>query len=54
MDFAEYLSDVRKEAVLYNLVELAIATEEEKNELEKLAEKNIKNFIYFNNLLEKQ
>jgi len=38
-DFAEYLNDVRKEAILYNLIESCIATEEEKNEVEILVKK---------------
>ena len=53
LDFLEYLNDVRKETLLANLVERCVATEEEKVELEKLAEKNIQAFIYFKNILEK-
>jgi len=49
MDFIEYLSDVREEERLANLSEALIATEEEKKELDRLAEKNTKAFIYFYN-----
>ena len=51
MDFIEYLSDVREEERLYNLAESLLATEEEKKELDNLAEKNAKAFIYFCNKL---
>ena len=51
MDFIEYLSDLREEERLTNLTESLIATEEERKNLEKLAKKNIKSFIYFKNVL---
>ena len=51
MNFIEYLADIREEERLSNLVESLIASEEEKRELEKLAEKNTISFMYFKNLL---
>ena len=53
MDFIEYLTDHREEERLNNLVEVGIATAEEKKELNRLAEKNTKAFIYFKNVLDR-
>ncbi|MCL2687813.1 MAG: hypothetical protein FWE58_04690 [Methanobrevibacter sp.] len=53
MDFIEFLENIREEERINNLVEGLIATDKEKEKLEKLAEKNVKAIEYFLDILNK-